>query len=169
MKELKDYQEEKGTKSSEVASETSIVKMRQIMSAQKENYGFVVLRERADHRFLDRPQEKVNTNAVIRRGVEVAYRKDNKGQLHFTYNEGYFIADKKSTIYGKITIDKNKVLRADVLFDAVKAGDIVDLGEKGAFSSYNTEETLYYTDKKSFTNFFANVEISSENADASEL
>ena len=149
--------------------ETSIAKMRQIMSEKKENYGFIALRGREDHKFLDRAQEDVNPNATIRKGVVVAYKKNNKGEMHFTNDEGYFLVDKNSAIFGKITIGQDKKVRVDVLFDAFKAGDVVDLGEKGVISSYNTEETLYYTNKKSFTTFFAHADVRSESKHISDL
>lgn len=168
MKKPKIYQGNKITGKIEMTG-AEIDKVKQLLSEGKENRGFITLKESKKHLFVDESQKEINPNATIRRGVEIVCRKDEKAQTYLAYNERYFITDKKSNVYGKISIGKDKMARVDIFFDPVKEGEIVDFGAKGVASEYNTEETLYYTNKKSFTVFFATLEIPEQKEDTSEL
>lgn len=144
-------------------------KVRKIVAEDKVNHGIIATRGIATHFFVDFSRGNVNPEAAILRGVVVSYRKDENNQPYLTHDEAYFIVDKEKNIHGRLSIVKYKQVKADTFFDPIKAQTIVDLGEKGVLSSYNTEETLHYTNKQSLTNFFANLDVSKKPEDASEI
>lgn len=141
-----------------VACELDMLK--QIVEDKKIGYGMAVLRGCYDNLFVEAQLKAVNPKLSIRRGSVAAYRKNDNNETYIAFDEYFFIADGKGNIYGKITIDKTKKAKVDLFFDPVKQYKVIDLREKGAMSSCNIEETLHYTDKKAFTTFFKNLDVS---------
>ena len=143
--------------------------LRKIVAEDKVNHGIITLRGFATHKFVDLSKGNVNPDAAIFVGAIVSYRKDKTGDTYLTHDEAYFIVDKKGNIYGRLSIEQYKQVKADTYFDPIKQKTIVDLGEKGVLSSYNIEETLHYTNKESLTNFFSNVDVSKQPEEENEI
>ena len=169
MKKLEIYQGQKIKGVVELTG-ADVDKIKQMCAAKKEGYGFIALRGDFKHLFIDRTNGEVNPRARIKRGVVVSYKKDHNNEPFLAHDEYYFITDNKNKkVYGKIAIEDYKMVKVDMFFDAIPVGEFVDFGKKGVISSDNIEETLHYTNKKSLTNFFATVEIPSENQQANEI
>ena len=134
--------------------------IKKIVAEDKANHGVIGLRRPVTSRFVD--LSKGNPDAEIYVGVIMSYRKDGKNDSYLTYDEAYFIVDQNRNIHGRLSIEKEKLLRADLYFDAFKEGEIVDLGKNGVLSAYNIEETLHYTTKDTFTVFFNNIDVSEQ-------
>ena len=168
MKLPKIYQGEKITGRFDMAA-CELDMLKQIVEENKVGYGIAVLRGCYDTLFMGTQLRAVHPELSIRRGSVAAYRKNNNNETYIAFDEYFFIADGKGNIYGKITIDKTKKAKVDLFFDPVKEHKVIDLREKGAMSSCNIEETLHYTDKKAFTTFFKNIDVSDKRDKASEI